>query len=132
MYYYVLSCLSRVRLFATLLTVTHHAPLSMEFSRQEYWSGLPCPPQEIFPTQGSNLHLLCLLHWQAGSLPPAPPGKSKRLSEMAKSRKLSWMNFGLEIWRSPEEIPTEKLKYLFWGIKLGRGKSGAGNSCFLL
>ena len=95
------------------------------------WVAVPSS-RGIFPTQGSNLHLLCLLHWQTGSLPPAPPGKSKRVSEMAKSRKLSWMNFGLEIWRSPEEIPTEKLKYLFWGIKLGRGKSGAGNSCFLL
>ena len=31
--------------------------------------------QEIFQTQGSNLHLLCLLHWQVGYLPPAPPGK---------------------------------------------------------
>ena len=32
--------------------------------------------QGIFPTQGSKLHLLCLLHWQAGSLPLAPFGKS--------------------------------------------------------
>ena len=31
--------------------------------------------QGIFPTQGSNPHLLCLLHWQAGSLPLVPPGK---------------------------------------------------------
>ena len=31
--------------------------------------------QEIFPTQRSNLHLSCLLHWQVGSLPLAPPGK---------------------------------------------------------
>ena len=31
--------------------------------------------QGIFPTQGSNLRLLRLLHWQAGSLPLAPPGK---------------------------------------------------------
>ena len=31
--------------------------------------------QGIFPTQGSNLNLLCLLHWQAGSLPLVPPGK---------------------------------------------------------
>ena len=30
----------------------------------------------IFPTQGSNPHLLCLLHWQVGSLPLAPPGKA--------------------------------------------------------
>ena len=40
----------------------------MGFSRQEYWSGLPFPPQGIFPAQGSNPHLLCLLRWQAGSL----------------------------------------------------------------
>ena len=32
--------------------------------------------QRIFPSQGSNLHLLCLLHWQVCSLPLAPPGKS--------------------------------------------------------
>ena len=37
--------------------------------------GLPCPPQGIFPTQGSDPHLLCLLHWQVGSLPLVPPGK---------------------------------------------------------
>ena len=39
-----LSCFSLVRLFATLWTVAHQASLSMGFSRQEYWSGLPCPP----------------------------------------------------------------------------------------
>ena len=36
--------LSRVRLFATPWTVAHPAPLSLEFSRLEYWRGLPCPP----------------------------------------------------------------------------------------
>ena len=41
----------------TLWTVGHQAPLSVGFSRQEYWSGLPCPPPGIFPTQGSNPHL---------------------------------------------------------------------------
>ena len=35
--------LNRLRLFATQWTVAHHAPLSMGFSRQEYWSGLPFP-----------------------------------------------------------------------------------------
>ena len=35
--------MSHVQLFATPWTVAHQAPLSMEFSRQEYWSGLPCP-----------------------------------------------------------------------------------------
>ena len=46
----------------------------MGFSMQEYWSGLPFLLQGIFPTQGSNLHLLSLGHWWADSLPLVPPG----------------------------------------------------------
>ena len=44
MCYALLSCFSHVCLFATLWMVAHQAPLSIEFSRQEYWSGLPCSP----------------------------------------------------------------------------------------
>ena len=40
----MLSHFSRVRLSVALWTVAHQPPLSMGFSRQEYWSGLPCPP----------------------------------------------------------------------------------------
>ena len=54
----VLSHFSRVRLFATLWTVAHHAPLSMGFSRQECWSGLPCLPLGDLPDPGSNPGLL--------------------------------------------------------------------------
>ena len=73
---YVLSHFNCVQPFASPWTADCQAPLSMGFSRQEYWSGLPCPPlQGIFPTQGWNPHLLCLLHRQAGSLPLGPPGK---------------------------------------------------------
>ena len=54
------------------------APLSMGFSRQKYCSGLLCPPPGIFPTQGSNPHLLCILYWQVGSLPLVPPGKTQK------------------------------------------------------
>ena len=61
----VLSCFSHVRIFVTLRTVVLQAPLSMGFSRQECWSGLPCPPRGIFLTQGLNPHLL---HWQVDSL----------------------------------------------------------------
>ena len=71
----MLSRFSRVRLFVTLWTVAHQAPLSMGFSRQEYWSGLPCPPPGDPPTQGWNLRLLCLLLWQKSSLPLVPPGE---------------------------------------------------------
>ena len=56
--------LSHVQLFAAPWTVAHLAPLSMGFSRQEYWSGLSFPPPGDLLTQGSNLHLLCLLHSQ--------------------------------------------------------------------
>ena len=45
-------------LFATPWTVAHQTPLSMGFSRQEYWSGLPFPLQGIFLTQESNPGLL--------------------------------------------------------------------------
>ena len=148
----MLNCFSCVQLCVTLWTAACQAPLSMGFSRQEYWSGMPCSSpghlpdpevkpmspafqvdpllwatwetptytmhamcilgcfslvwffvtlwtvatrllcpwdspgkntgvgcyailQRIFLTQGSNLHLSHLLHWQAGSLPLAPPGK---------------------------------------------------------
>ena len=40
----LLSSFSHVWLFATLWTIAHQAPLSMRFSRQKYWNGLPCPP----------------------------------------------------------------------------------------
>ena len=46
--------LSRVRLFTTTWTVGHQAPLSLEFSRKECWSGSLSLLQGIFPTQGSN------------------------------------------------------------------------------
>ena len=44
--------LSHVRLFATPWTVAHQVPLSMEFSRQEYWSGLPFPTPRDLPDLG--------------------------------------------------------------------------------
>ena len=47
----VLSC-GCVQLFANPWTVAHQAPLSMEFSRQEYWRGLPCPPPGGLPNPG--------------------------------------------------------------------------------
>ena len=63
------SCFSHVWLFATLRTVVHQAPLSTGFSRQEYWSGVLCPPPGDLPHPGIKTYLLNLLHWQVGSLP---------------------------------------------------------------
>ena len=48
----MLSHFSCVQLCATLWTVARQTPLSMEFSRQDYWSGLPCPPPGNLPDPG--------------------------------------------------------------------------------
>ena len=67
--------LSRVQLFTTLWTVAHQAPLSMEFSRQEYWSGMPGPPPGDLPDPGIELMSLMSPALQADSLPSESPGK---------------------------------------------------------
>ena len=66
---YLLSC---VRLFVTPWTVAHQAPLSMEFSRQEYWSGLPFLSPGDLPNPGIRPWSPVL---QGDSLPSEPPGK---------------------------------------------------------
>ena len=65
----MLSCFSHVQLFGTPWSVALQAPLSTGFSRQEQWSGLPCPPPGELPNPGIKPH------WQVGSLPLVPPGK---------------------------------------------------------
>ena len=64
--------LSRARLFATLWTVAYQAPLSMGFSRQEYWSGLPFPSPGDLPDPGIEPRSPTL---QADALTSEPPGK---------------------------------------------------------
>ena len=66
--------LRRVRLSATPWTVACQAPLSMEYSRQEYWSGLPFPSLEDLPERGTELQSHAL---QADSLPSKSPRKPK-------------------------------------------------------
>ena len=65
---------SHVRLFATLWTVACQAPLFMASSKNTL-VGHHALFQGIFPTQGSNLYILCFLHWQVASLPLVPPRK---------------------------------------------------------
>ena len=64
--------LSHVWLSVTPWTVAHQAPPSVEFSRQEYWSGLPFPSPEDLPNPGIEPRSLAL---QADALPSEPPGK---------------------------------------------------------
>ena len=65
--------LSLVRLFATLCTVACQAPLSIGFSKQEYWSGLPFPSPGDLPDSGIKPGSPAL---QTDSLPSEPPGKT--------------------------------------------------------
>ena len=64
--------LSHVQLFATLWTVAHQAPLSMEFFKQEHWSGLPFPSSGDLPDPGIKLRSPAL---QVDSLLSETPGK---------------------------------------------------------
>ena len=64
--------LSHVQLFVTPWTVAHQAPLSMEFSRQEYWSGWPVPSPGDLHNPGIKHGSFAL---QADSLPSEPPRK---------------------------------------------------------
>ena len=69
--------LSRVQLFVTPWTVTYQDPLSMGFSRQEYWSGLPFPSPGDLADPGIEPRSLAL--W-ADALPSEPPGHNQLLT----------------------------------------------------
>ena len=64
-----LVCVWELNCFVTLWTVDHQAPLSMGFSKQESWSGLPCPPLGDLPDPGIKLTSPASPTLQADSLP---------------------------------------------------------------
>ena len=68
--------LSRVQLFTTPWTRAHQAPLSMKFSGQDYWSGLPFPSPGDLLNPGIKFMSPTL---QADSLPSEPPEKPKEM-----------------------------------------------------
>ena len=70
--------LNPVQLFATLWTVAHQALLSMDFSRQEYWSELPFPPSGDFPDPGIEPASLTSPALAGGFFTTMPPGKLPR------------------------------------------------------
>ena len=72
---HVVACIksfSRVQLFVALQTIARQAPLSVGFSKQEYWRGLPCSPPGDLPNPGIEPESLTL---QADSLPSELSGK---------------------------------------------------------
>ena len=75
----MLSRCSGVRLCATPWTAAHQAPLAMGSSRQEYWSGLPCPPPGDLPKPGIKPASLTSPALAGASLLPAPPLNCHRI-----------------------------------------------------
>ena len=115
--------LSRAGLFVTPWTVARQAPLSMGFSRQEYWSGLPFPSPGDLLDPGIEPRSPSL---QADSLPPEPAGKpkiheSESRSVVSKSlqpygctvhgilqaRKLQWVAFPFSRGSSKPRVQTQ-------------------------
>ena len=72
---HLVSRFSHFQLFVTLWTIACQAPLSMGFLGKNTGVGCHFLSQGIFPPQGLSPSLLCLLHWQVGSLLLTPPGK---------------------------------------------------------
>ena len=86
--------LSRVQHFVTPWTVACQTPPSMEFSRQEYWSGLSCPPSTDLPNPGIEPRSPVL---QADSLLSEPPGKPSIGILMLDSRRGADRSDALEV-----------------------------------
>ena len=80
----MLSRFSRVWLFATLWTVAPQAPLSMEFSHQEYWSGLPFPSPGDLPNLGIEPMSPGVPELASRFLTPEPPRKPVSMNEHSK------------------------------------------------
>ena len=89
--------LSHVQLFVSPWTRAHQAPLSVEFSRQEYWSGLPFPSPGNLPDPGIKPTSLAPPALQVDSLPSDPPGKSQTSYAFSKSATLLWASVSLSV-----------------------------------
>jgi len=85
-------------------------PLSMGFSRQEYWSSCHFLLQGIFLTQGSNSYLLSLLHWQTDSLPLCDPSIIISCTFVNSKKKRSFPRPTSQ--ESPEDVRNEWIQPL--------------------
>ena len=115
----VLSCFSHVYLFVTLWTLAYQTPLSMGFSRQQYWSGLPFPSLEDLSDPGIKLESPALASgWLVASTPSATwKAPVNMYVYMSVFFSFYWLSLGhqktyhipvLGQWNSPGEI------FFFW------------------
>ena len=118
----MLSCFSHIWLFGTLWTIAHQASLSMGFSRQEYWSGLPCLPSGS--TQGLNLCLLhcrwTLYHWVTReALPIGSPLHKPQNHSLPQFSYLKMESIIVPTWWDcfKDDMSECMLKYLEYGTE---------------
>ena len=106
---------SCVWLFATTLTAAHQAPLSWEFSRQEYWSGLPFPSSRDFPNSGIKPRSPAL---QADSLPLELPGKPEPPGSGKQIRKVYTISDGMGVMKKGKAVNMSEwiVQLIFMGI----------------
>ena len=100
---------SHVQLCVTLWTVARQPPLSMGFSRQEYWSGLPCPSPGDLPNLGIEPVSPVSPALQVDSLPLSHVGSPNHWGLKSKSRKLR------DTWSNGQILP--------WSINCSRAKA---------
>ena len=107
-----LRCFSRLQLFVTVWTVACQASLSMGFSRQVYWSGLPFPLPGHLPHPGTEPASLSLLHQQECSLLIEPPGKPPNPHTWAQFQRDCFKCFGGAFERCSDRKPGVTAKAL--------------------
>ena len=91
------------KLFQTLQIVAHQAPLFMGFSKQEYWSGLPCPPPGDLPNPGIKPTSPVAPALQADSLPPGKPKEiclHRLKCEVSEPEPTAWLQVLISISRT--------------------------------
>ena len=130
----LLSCLVVSSSSATPWTVAHQAPLSVEFSRQEYWSGLPFSSSGDLPNPGIEPRSPALY---TNSLPSEPPGKPPASllfrNNLCCSPNTRWVfitpivRTHQDRWRKARATGSQVL----WEVHASRGCTGALGMCTL-
>ena len=89
--------LSYIRLFAIFKAVAHQAPLSMAFSRPEYWSGLPFPSPGYLPNSGIKSRSPALQENSLHSEPPGKPSPNRREGTCSTIRRVRYSGMKVKV-----------------------------------
>ena len=106
--------LSRVWLFATPWTAAYQAPPSMGFSRQEYWSGLPCPPPGDLPHPGMEHNCLLSSALVGGFFTTSTTGEAMAPHSSTLAWKILWTE-------EPGRLQSMRLHFHFLPSCIGEG-----------